>query len=33
MCEVFGCKPNAAYEMPKEEASYLQEGYIRKKGM
>ena len=29
MCDVFGCKPEIAYEMPKEEASYIQEGYIK----
>lgn len=33
MCEVFGCKPDVAFEMKKDEASYIQEGYMKKKGM
>ena len=33
ICQAFGCKPDAAYQMPKEEAVALQEEYKRQKGM
>lgn len=33
MCDVYGCKPEVAFEMPKQEASYIQEGYMKQKGM
>jgi hypothetical protein len=33
MCEVFGCKPHAAFEMHKEETEHIQEEYTRQKGL
>lgn len=33
MCEVFGCKPHAAFQMHKEEAQHIQEEYTKQKGL
>ena len=33
MCEVFGCKPDVAYEMHKDETSHVQEEYTKQKGL
>lgn len=33
MCEVFGCKPDEAYEMHKDQTSHVQEEYTKQKGL
>lgn len=33
MCEVFGCKPQTAFQMHKEEAQHIQEEYTKQKGL
>lgn len=33
MCEVFGCKPDATYDLHKEETSHIQDEYTKQKGL